>query len=232
MTKKLKNKLVNALKSAGMSEVLADLFDDKADAEIEKFIKELPNTEETDFDVDDVIAEEDILIKAAEKIGFDKLIEKSKNLQSAFDKRMDKGLKTFKENLLKDDEPDDKTKKKPEDTKVDDDMPAWAKGLVADIQSLKQKTEAETSEKKASDAMKGAKLPEKLKKKWLSRLDVSSETSLEDQVKELEEEYGEFAGEVETSDDGTYEFHGGRQKPNGQLSKSEEKELSEIAKKI
>jgi len=83
----------------------------------------------------------------------------------------------------------------------------------------KQEKDREISSKRAEakELLKASKIPDKLKDKWLKRVDLNDEeTSLEDQVKELETEYldlkqehindsvdggqGEKGGEVADSD--------------------------------
>ncbi len=83
------------------------------------------------------------------------------------------------------------------------DVPEWAKGLVEANKALlekvtaiesgntlqtKKQTAAQSFEK--SEVLKGLK-PD-LKERWLSRIDVNSETPIEDQIKELESEYSEL----------------------------------------
>lgn len=83
------------------------------------------------------------------------------------------------------------------------DVPEWAKGLVEANKALLEKVTAiesgnvlQTKKQTAlqsfekSDILKGLK-PE-LKDRWVSRVDVNSETPIEDQIKELESEYSEL----------------------------------------
>jgi hypothetical protein len=68
--------------------------------------------------------------------------------------------------------------------------------LKSDIDSIKSGNVLETKKQTAvqsfekSEILKGLK-PE-LKDRWVNRIDVNSETSLEDQIKELESEYSEL----------------------------------------
>lgn len=92
--------------------------------------------------------------------------------------------------------------KKKEDAETDD-LPPAVKALV-DAQSKqiaeltgvvnKLANSVTTSQKQASASalFKEAKLPEK----WLSRIDVNSEKSVEDQIKELQEEWAELRQSV------------------------------------
>lgn len=83
------------------------------------------------------------------------------------------------------------------------DVPEWAKGLVEANKALLEKVTAiesgnvlQTKKQTAlqsfekSDILKGLK-PE-LKDRWVGRVDVNSETPIEDQIKELESEYSEL----------------------------------------
>lgn len=83
------------------------------------------------------------------------------------------------------------------------DVPEWAKGLVEANKALLEKVTAietgnviQTKKHSASqlfeksDVLKGLK--EDLKPRWINRIDVNSETPIEDQIKELETEYSEL----------------------------------------
>lgn len=86
---------------------------------------------------------------------------------------------------------------------VDKDAPAWAKALLksnekltSDIESIKTGNVLQTKKQTAlqsfekSEILQGLK-PE-LKDRWVNRIDVNSETPIEDQIKELELEYSEL----------------------------------------
>lgn len=68
--------------------------------------------------------------------------------------------------------------------------------LKSDIESIKSGNMLETKKQTASqlfeksDVLKGLK--EDLKPRWINRIDVNSETPIEDQIKELESEYSEL----------------------------------------
>lgn len=87
--------------------------------------------------------------------------------------------------------------------KVEDDAPAWAKALLkqneklaSEIESVKSgnvlqnKKQTATQLFEKSEVLRGLK--EELKPRWVNRIDVDSETSIEDQIKELETEYSEL----------------------------------------
>jgi hypothetical protein len=84
-----------------------------------------------------------------------------------------------------------------------DDAPEWAKALIkqnekltTDLEAIKTGNVTQTKKQTASDLfgkseiLKGLK-PE-LKERWLNRINVDSETSFDDQIKELESEYSEL----------------------------------------
>lgn len=111
-----------------------------------------------------------------------------------------------------------------EEVKIDDNAPAWAKALLksneklsSELESIKTGNITQTKKQTASqlfeksDVLKGLK--ETLKPKWIERIDVNSETPIEDQIKELESEYSEL---VQVSADSN--VYGG---PAGFGSKSE-----------
>lgn len=90
-----------------------------------------------------------------------------------------------------------------EEEPIPDDTPEWAKSLIkankelkSEIDSIKTGKITETKRQQAqtafdsSDVLKNMK-PE-IKEKWLNRFDLESETSFEDQAKELETEFTEL----------------------------------------
>lgn len=85
-----------------------------------------------------------------------------------------------------------------------EDAPAWAKSLIDSNKSLADKLEklenekaTQTKAQKASAALQASKvIPQKLHEKWAKRLNPDSETSLEDQVKELETEFNELHTDI------------------------------------
>lgn len=93
-----------------------------------------------------------------------------------------------------------KTEETTEVEKVDENTPAWAKTIIEtnqklskEIEDLKQgkitDTKRQTAQQavEASEVFKGLK-PE-VKAKWAGRIDINSEVSFEDQVKEFETEF-------------------------------------------
>ena len=92
--------------------------------------------------------------------------------------------------------------------------------LTASVSSVVSTVTTSTKQASARTLFADAKLPEK----WFNRIDVNSETSVEDQIKELQEEYAEIRQSV--IDD---EVAGGDYKPNSYKPKERsEKEWLEL----
>ena len=127
-----------------------------------------------------------------------------------------------KNNGLKDGKPIKSAKKTKKTVKSDDDdedfkdLPASVvkllkaqqkqiSELTASVSSVVSTVTTSTKQASARTLFADAKLPEK----WFNRIDVNSETSVEDQIKELQEEFAEIKQSV--IDD---EVAGGDYKPN------------------
>lgn len=92
--------------------------------------------------------------------------------------------------------------------------------LTASVSSVVSTVTTSTKQASARTLFADTKLPEK----WFNRIDVNSETSVEDQIKELQEEYAEIRQSV--IDD---EVAGGGYKPNSYKPKERsEKEWLEL----
>ncbi|URM37145.1 hypothetical protein [Flavobacterium anhuiense] len=94
-----------------------------------------------------------------------------------------------------------------------EEVPAWAKTLLdnnqkmaADIEAFKLGKITEDKRNTASQMLDGSEilkgLKPEIKKKWLERINVESETSLEDQIKDLETEYSDLV--QISADSGSY----------------------------
>lgn len=103
-----------------------------------------------------------------------------------------KGKKGKKNKTVVDDDDDDV------DDDLDDLPPAFKKMLQAQQKQIQTLTDnISTLTKTVSDSGKNASAKAlfdtaKLPEKWFKRIDVNSETSVEDQIKELQEEYKEI----------------------------------------
>ncbi|AVM53305.1 hypothetical protein JN06_01338 [Bacteroides zoogleoformans] len=114
---------------------------------------------------------------------------------------------------------------KPEETKTDDLPPAVKVLIEAQGKQISELTgvvnklanSVTTSQKQSSAAalFKEAKLPEK----WLSRIDVNSEKSVEDQIKELQEEWTELRQSVIDDQVETGDYRPNQYKPKERTEK-------------
>lgn len=83
--------------------------------------------------------------------------------------------------------------------KKEEGTPEWAKALIESNKAMTEKITAleqdkilQSKKSEVQKALEGSKLPDNLKEKWAGRVDVDSETAIEEQVKELETEYDEL----------------------------------------
>ncbi len=170
MNEELKNKLIAALEAKGLGKGLADFITITEESEIEGIVAKAIES-----------------LKPVEKTKEEKL--KDKEVQAEIDRRVTEALKKRDSN-----EPPKKDDTPPNDT------PTWAQALIDQNKALSEKITAietgkqtETKQQQAQKVLQGsALLPESAKSKWLSRIDLNSETSFEDQVKGLETEYSEL----------------------------------------
>ncbi len=194
----LKQKLKDALKLAGLSEGLADFISITEESQIEGVINSLKptqNPEEVTPDFNKILGSEEFA-NYITKTGFEKVIELSKPLKSGHDKKVTEGIKNNQEKYFKQINPENKEEMNPEGTpktpKSNDEMPAWAKTLMEKVDGFEKSKTTESKTEQAKKAITSSKIiPDNLKVKWLKRIDLESETSFEDQVKELEAEHTE-----------------------------------------
>lgn len=247
MDAKQKQRLINALKKAGMSVGLADSYDGLDDAALETVIKGLEAANPTGPSMDEVISSE-AFTDFINQGGFDKLLSGNKAAQSVFDSKMAKGFNTRLQNWLQQNgdgdagKGDQSGKGGQGGTKLPDDTPAWAKALVEsndklqkELDDMKKARKGEKTLDQAKVLLGKSKLPENIQERWLSRISVDSQTSLEDQVKALETEWGEInPGGSEQNPgaqggQGNYKFQQG-QGEQGKLSATEKEGLENFAK--
>lgn len=228
MDKTLELRLINALKTAGMNEGLADAFKEQSDEAVSKFIKSIaPASAPT---VEDIIASA-AFDKYLEEKGLDGLLASSKKAQSDYDRKVSKSLQTFKKNLLGErEEPgtDPGEGKTGAGSGSDDPVMKMLAELKNEIGSLKAERQTISKMEEAKTLLSKSKLPAKVQSKWLTRIDVNSETTLAEQIEGLESEYTEVFGDV---GGGTYKFEQGKTS-NGKLSQTETAALAESAKKL
>ncbi|QYS85416.1 hypothetical protein JJC03_09205 [Flavobacterium oreochromis] len=114
----------------------------------------------------------------------------------------------------------------PAPTPPKEDIPEWAKQLISSNQKTLEEIEAiktgkvlETKRVTASELFSKSntlnKMPDTIKTSWLNRIDLNSETAIEDQVKSLEEEYAVLS---QTAANNTgYSGPAGSGNPNGSV---------------
>ncbi|WP_142783357.1 hypothetical protein [Changchengzhania lutea] len=190
----LKGKLKKALKKAGLNEELAQNINITSEDQIEGIIISLQSTQSNDSQLDfsQVLGSQEFA-DFIEKNGFDGVLKLSKSLQSEHDKKVTAGIKTFKDKYFKQIDGDDNDDDEDGAQNNDNKMPAWAKALMEKVDGIEKSKTTESKLEQAKAAItKSEALPDKLKEKWLSRIDLESETSFEDQVKSLESEHQEI----------------------------------------
>ncbi|OHT44430.1 hypothetical protein [Flavobacterium tructae] len=97
----------------------------------------------------------------------------------------------------------DPIEKKDEKVELPDNTPDYVKLIMGKLDSVSTELEAikagkatETKKASASEQFNKSeilkRIPESVKPNWINRIDVNSETSFEDQIKNLETEYGQL----------------------------------------
>jgi len=141
-------------------------------------------------------------------------------IQSETDYRVQQASKTARDNAvkeyekqhnLKDGKPIEEPEKKPVESTSTEQVPEWAKTIIKQNEELTKKVQGFENERAtgskreqaAAELAKSTKLPKKLQEKWIGRIDLTSETSIEDQVRALEDEWtdvhqGEINEEIKT----------------------------------
>jgi len=103
--------------------------------------------------------------------------------------------------------------------------------LKSDIDSIKTGNVLQTKKQTASQLFEKSdvlsKLKEDLKPRWVNRIDVNSETSIEDQIKELETEYSELV--QVNADNNQYGGAAGGGNPGATF---DEKAMAEVVKSM
>lgn len=151
----------------------------------------------------ETITEEDQIQNVVDGLKYDDII------QSETDFRVNQASKTAREKAvieyekkhnLKDGKPqtteDDGGDDPTDDGKGDEKVPKWAQKLIKEnselkntIQGITKSQEVGTKRQQAQALLEKSKIPEKLRAKWITRVDLDSETPLEEQITELETEY-------------------------------------------
>ncbi|MDB0600323.1 hypothetical protein PL373_13175 [Tenacibaculum maritimum] len=188
-------KLKEALKKAGLNEGLADVINITTEDQIEGIVTQLKSTQQPSqegLDFAKIVTSSEFS-QFVEKNGFDKVLEMSKTLQSEHDKKVTKGVQTFKEKFMKTLDPNEggEGKQDPK-TEPNNDMPQWAKDLTAKIDGLEKNTQTSSKLEKAKIALKSSNIPEEFHEKYEGRYNLESDESFEDQTKKFETEITEY----------------------------------------
>lgn len=187
-------KLKAALRAAGLSEELANHINITSEDQIQGIVASLkPTSTDQELDFKKVLASQEFSKYVADN-GFDNVLKLSKSLQSEHDKKVTQGVHTFKQKFLKDLDPEGNPTP---GTDTSNDTPEWAKALISKVDALETKGQQSSKLEQVQSLMKTSKLPDNIQKRWLSRIQLESETPFTDQIKSLEEEHEElFKGHV------------------------------------
>lgn len=125
------------------------------------------------------------------ELSFDDFLKDPKQ-QGEFDRRVTKAIEKVKSKSEKKDDP------KPE-IKPNGDQPEWAnaflenqKALMQEIETLKAGAVTKSKIEQAKEFISKTKLPDNLKESWLTRIDINSDTPLNQQAESLEKEYNDL----------------------------------------
>lgn len=188
----MKKKLKEALRLAGLSEELANGISITSEDQIEGIVAALKttSTQQGSLDYDEILQSEGFTDYVT-KNGFDKVLSASKTLQSEHDKKVTQGVQTFRDRIAKGFPGAEKTLEGNKQ-KMGDDTPEWAKALMSKVDALEAKGQATSKLEQVKALMENSQLPKDFQSRWISRIDLNSETSFEDQIKELETEHADL----------------------------------------
>lgn len=190
----LKEKLKKALKKAGLSEGLVDVINITSEDQIEGIVNQLKSTQDNELELDYslIIKSEGFKQYVEKQGGFKKIVEESPVLKSGHDKAITEAVNTNKKKLLKELAQDGDGEESGQQQN-DGDTPAWAKALIEKVNGFEKKTQESSKLEQAKSVLNASKIiPQSFKEKWQKRIALESDTSFEDQVKELEAEYSEI----------------------------------------
>lgn len=212
----MKKEVIEALKAAlkikGLNEELYDIFN----------IDEVSQVEEAVNKVYDKLPKLDNLDVAATLA--------RPEFKSEMDRAITKALTTQQETLkkkwnIKDDPAP--TDLKPTDPILDPNVKALIETvntLKTELETIKTTKTLEQKQNEAAQKLAASKvLTDSFKQKWANRIDVNSETAIEDQIKGLEQEYTEFVQEI--ANETGYAPGAGKGNPNTTATEQEAKAI-------
>ena len=172
MNEELRKKLELALSAKGLTKELANFI-----------------SIEEESDIEGVVAKLEKLHKTEKPKTLDDFLKDNPEAKSDFDRRMTKGIETYKKNTKKEQKPDEED---------DDVVPEWAKKYIAKVEAVEAKTLVDAKLSEAKKLWKDSEIPTEFKdEKWFNRMiDVDSETSIEEQIKLALEETTKFRQEI------------------------------------
>lgn len=230
-------KLKAALKKAGLSEALGDVITITDEAQIETIIQQMTaggtaSTEETP--IEEVLASQAVT-DYIKKHGFDKFAKLNVEVQREHDKKVTKGITTFKKKLLGEKTAEEIAAEQAAAAaatggkEAPEGMPAWFAPFAKTVNDLAMAKTTQSNAEKAAAALEKANIPKSLKTTWSNRLDPDSETSLEEQVKALEAEYKTIHVGIVGKD--TFQFQEGTEPAKtGELTAAAKAEIQANAK--
>lgn len=229
----MKEKLKKALRDAGLNEGLADVLNINSEDQIATVVAQLKGGDSgSTMTAEEMLASESVTNYLKEK-GFDAVLKLNKTLQSEHDKKVHQGVQTFKKKVLGDPDPDPNPNPNPNPNPAPTDgVPDWFKPFAGALNELVKGKVVESKLDLAKKAMASSSLPENLKTSWLSRINLESETSFEEQVKALTEEYKSIHVGIVGKEAYEFQEQHERKPQNGKLSESELKELQAVAKDL
>lgn len=172
MNEELRKKLELALSAKGLTKELANFI-----------------SIEEESDIEGVVAKLEKLHKTEKPKTLDDFLKDNPEAKSDFDRRMTKGIETYKKNTKKEQKPDEED---------DDVVPEWAKTIIAKVEAVESKTLVDSKLSEAKKLWKDSDIPTEFKdEKWFNRMiDVDSETSIDEQIKSALEETTKFRQDI------------------------------------
>ena len=179
----MKKKLKEALRAAGLSEELANNITITSEDQIQGMIALMkPTSTDQELDFASILGSEGFSQFVKEQ-GFDNVIKLSKAIQGGHDKKVTQGIQSFKEKFIKD--PNHDGNPKP----TSSDEPEWLTALNKRLDTLETQGQQASKLEQVQSLMAASKLPKDIQERWLSRINLESDTSFGDQIKSLEEEH-------------------------------------------
>ncbi len=214
---KLLKALLSSLVAQGLiSEELANVTEEN---QIEGIVNHIKSTQQTEPNFTELLASDKFKTFVTDN-GFAKVLELSKTLKSEHDKKVTQGIQTFKEKLEK----QNGANGDPKTNEMSDEVKELLKTLTEKVTNLENEKNKVSKLEQAKALIGKSKLPQSFQSKWVSRINLDSEVSFEDQIKGLEEEYTELHKEITGNEAGN-----GLPSGNPSNTKVTDEEVTELA---